>query len=111
MKRLVSEIGIHLMIVIGAVLAIILPYIRKTILDKVEAFDWKYFYHLLLAAIWTNALAFIVIAESNWELPSGIFPDIAILVFALAYGFGGIGGQKIAIQYYRLIKPLETSYR
>lgn len=110
------------MAIAGLILATVLPFMRKTILNKIEDydlkqivlmlikfedFDLKYLYHTLVAAVWTNGIVFVVIAD--WQLPTGTFPDIAILVFAFAYGFGGIGAQKMAVQYYRLIRPLDTT--
>lgn len=103
MKDVMIDLLVMLLaIYIGLIASVIVPYKRKKIEDKVKKFDLKYLWHAVVTASWEFITGLVLYL--GWNPPSGLlFSDIAILIVAFAFGYGGLEGQKQAEKILRLV--------
>lgn len=97
------QYSILAVLLLGSVLAQMMPYIRKVKEGKVKSFDFQYAKKTAIAALWSSLLTLPV--YTSWEVPSGIVDVFIVHVMAFLFGFGGLELQKEGLKYYRMIKP------
>lgn len=91
-----------LAILLGTLASILIPYFRKLYEGKIEKFDWKYFWHLVVSTIWEFLLA--ITLYMDWQPPTGFVNDIIILILAFCFGFGGTDFQKTIEKVFSWLK-------
>ena len=99
---MVDLLVIMMVMYIGLLASVIVPYKRKKAEDKVDLFDPKFWKHAIVTAAW-EFIAGITL-YLGWNPPSEfILNDVAILIVAFTFGYGGLEGQKQAEKVLRLI--------
>lgn len=88
-------------IILGSVLSQMLPYFRKVSEGKINSFDLKYAYNLLVSAVWSSLLA--IPFYTTWQVPEGISDVVIVHLLALLFGFGGYKLQLEGLKYYKLV--------
>ena len=83
-------------LLLGNIVAVILPYFRKLNEGKIEKFDIKYLYHSVGATVWQFIISIPLWLQ--WKAPSG-FTIVFAFIFAFAFGFGGKGFQAEVLKY------------
>jgi len=107
---MVDLLVILLVMYVGLIASIIVPYKRKKAEGKIEIFDLKFLWHAIVTAFW-EFIAGITL-YLGWNPPADLLiSDVAILVVAFAFGYGGLEGQKQLEKVLRLLLPLIPSLR
>lgn len=102
MKNVMVDLLVILLVMyIGLLASMILPYKRKKAEAKIEKFDLKFLIHTAVAAFWEFVAGFTLYL--GWNPPGNLFNDVAILVVAFGFGYGGLEGQKQAEKTVRWI--------
>ena len=98
---------VFLGMLLGNIIAVLLPYFRKLSEGKIEAFDFKYAYHLAIGVIW-NGLFAILADATAWQVPDDTGSMIVVFLFAVLFGFGGNEAQKEGQKYYGMFRKPPT---
>lgn len=99
---MVDLLVILLVMYIGLVASVIIPYKRKKAENKIDKFNLKYLWHAIVTAFWEFIAGFTLYL--GWNPPSSLlFSDVAILIVAFAFGYGGLEGQKQTEKILRLV--------
>lgn len=97
-----ADPSIILVMLLGNVLATIVPYLRKLSEGKIEGFDLKYVYHLLGASTWQFLLTVPLL--SVWSSPDGFTDILSVHILAFFFGIGGYKAQLEAEKYLSIFR-------
>ncbi len=99
---MVDPLVVLLVMYIGLFASVYIPYRRKKAEGKIETFDLKFLQHAMVTAAWEFIAGLTLYL--GWNPPSDfLLNDIAILIVAFAFGYGGLEGQKQTEKVIRLI--------
>lgn len=88
---------IYFGMLVGLIVATVMPYLRKLHEGKIEEFELKYFKHLIITAIWQFATTLPIFLV--WTPPVDIVNNLLVVLLAFCYGFGGSEFQKEVYKY------------
>ena len=95
---------IMLVMYIGLLASVIVPYFRKKKETKITAFDMKFLWHSIGAAVWEFLAAITLYA--SWNPPEDLISEGVVLLLAFIFGYGGLEAQKQAEKVLRVLLPL-----
>lgn len=99
---MVDLLAILFVMYIGLIASVIVPYKRKKAEGKIKVFDLKFLWHAIVTAFWEFIAGLTLYI--GWNPPADLLiSDIAILVVAFTFGYGGLEGQK---QLEKVLRPL-----
>ena len=98
-----ADLVLLLVMALGNVVAVLLPYFRKISEGKVKSFDFVYAKHLLGGVI--GQFIVTVPLLSMWTSPDGFTDTFSAYLLAFFFGFGG---NKVQMDVQKYISFLRT---
>ena len=96
-----ADIILLLVIALGNVVAVLLPYFRKLSEGKIESFDFVYVKQLIGGVL---GQFIVTVPLLSMATPSGFEGTLSTYIFAFFFGFGGNKAQLEATKYISYFK-------